>query len=75
MECTFSQFDTTDFDSIQNATINKAEITFTEKGKKLTIDSPTKVTVQVDNLKSKIKIVKSIPIGQKISDMVTVGSV
>jgi len=55
-EATFSELDTTDLGSIQDATIDGVEIQFTGKDKKIVITNPTNIIPSVDGLKTKITI-------------------
>jgi hypothetical protein len=57
-EVSFSELDTTDLESIQDKTIDHAEIRFTSKGKKIVIAGPTNIIPSVDGLKTKISIEK-----------------
>jgi hypothetical protein len=57
-EVSFSELDTTDMTSIQDPTIDSAEIRFTGKSKKIVVDDPTNIIPSVDSLKTKISIEK-----------------
>jgi|GEM_PF-2516002 len=57
-EISFSEVDSTDLESIQDSTIDKAEIRFTGKSKKIVISDPTSIIPSIDGLKTKISIEK-----------------
>jgi hypothetical protein len=72
VEITHSELDPADLDSIEDSTISKALISFPGKNKTITVQSPDLIYASVDNLKTKITIVKTAPIGTALSSVFSI---
>lgn len=72
VEATFSEFDPADMDSIEDASVAKAVITFLDKAKEVVISAPDLISVGGESKKTKVTIVKSGGIGTAWADLITV---
>ena len=74
-ELTISELDPTDLALIEGGTVDNAEIRFTAKGKKVSLPSMDSISISVENFKTKIKIRKSLAIGQALTDAFTIAAI
>lgn len=70
IDLTVSEWDPTKLEALEDhaGDIDKCVFAFANKGRKLTLSNPDKVSVSIDGLKLKVQIKKSIGATEKISD-------